>query len=117
MTHFVLSNYTMAWDITNFLTNSKSTLDKWFGLTVVIVGLIVLFVGVWMIASGLMSHGKKQTNWIIAILCLVIGGAMATTGGWDLVKTIGDGGKTTITELGTGGKTTTTTTPKENGKK
>lgn len=98
---------TSTWDITSFLTNSKTTLSSWFALASAIIGVIVLFVGVWMIASGLMSNGKKQTNWIVAIICLIVGGALASTGGWSLVEKIGEGGQTTIKDLGAGKKAAT----------
>ena len=120
MLHANVSGYIMAeakkttttttpgsWDVTSFLTNAKTALSGWFALASAIIGVIVLFVGVWMIASGLMSNGKKQTNWIVAIICLIVGGALASTGGWQLVENIGEGGKKTIKDLG-GDKTATT---------
>ena len=98
-----------GWDLTTFLTNSKDTLEKWFGLVTTLIGIVMIAVSIWQIASGLMSHGKKQTNWPISIILLIVGGAFAGANGFIWVQGIAKGGQKTIDELGngTGGAVTT----------
>lgn len=104
MEQFSLIPQMLAWDITSFLTNSATQLRTWGGLIMILIGVIMIIVAVYQIATGLMSHGKKQTNWVVAILLLLIGGALASFAGandaWNWVGNIAEGGKTTIDDLG-----------------
>lgn len=88
-------------DITTFLKNATSTLKGWGGLFIGLIGVIMVIVSIFKIASGLISHGKKQVNWVVAILLLIIGGAFIA-GEWSFVYGIAAGGKKTIDELGDG---------------
>lgn len=89
-----------AWDLESFLKKSTTTLTKWFGLGVTLLGLIAVALAIWQITSGLMSHGKKQVNWGVTLILLLVGGALTATGGYDFVKGIAQGGKKTIQDLG-----------------
>lgn len=91
------------WDLAEFLKNVETTLGEWFGLAVAVVGLVAIAYAIWQIVSGLMSQGKKQTNWAVAIILLLVGGTLTATGGFDFVQGIAQGGQETIEDLGTGG--------------
>ncbi|MEW4426016.1 hypothetical protein AB1I68_00815 [Paenibacillus pabuli] len=91
------------WDLGSFLGNSKTTLTKWAGLAVALIGVICVFIAIWQIASGLMSHGKKQTNWAISIILLIVGGVLSGTEGFKFVQGIAGGGQKTISDLGVPG--------------
>lgn len=91
-------------DIGSFLQNSITTVEFWISLAVMLLGIVAIGVSIWMIVTGLMSQGKKQTNWFIAIALLLVGGAIATRTGFDFVQGIAEGGKTTIEDLGSGKK-------------
>lgn len=93
---------TANWDIGNFLQNAQDAVKKWGGYVVVLFGLIMILVAAIQIGKGLMSHGKAQTNWMIVIVLLIVGGAFSV-GGWNLVSGIAEGGKKTIEDLGVGG--------------
>lgn len=88
------------WSIDNFLQNVIISLKKWGGYIVILVGVVMIICAVYQIAKGLISHGKTQVNWVVAILLLIIGGAFAA-GGWDLITNIAGGGANTINDLGT----------------
>lgn len=89
-----------GWDLRNFLTNSFTTLGEWFSLAVMILGICAVAYAIWQIVSGLMSQGKKQTNWAVAIVLLLVGGALSMSTGFAFVQSIAEGGKTTIEDLG-----------------
>lgn len=91
-----------AWDLSSFLKNSATTLHTWFSLAILILGVTAVAYAAWQIVSGLMSHGKKQTNWAVAIILLIVGGALSASGGFDFVQKIASGGKQTISDLGNG---------------
>lgn len=92
-----------AWDIGSFLTNSSTTLQTWFNAALIIVGLVAIFWAAWQITTGLMSHGKKQTNWAVSIILLIVGGVLAGSGGgFKFIQGIAGGGKKTIEDLGGG---------------
>lgn len=91
-----------AWDLGSFLQNATSTLKTWGGYVIVLIGVVMVIVSVYKIAKGLMSHGQGQpTNWAVAIILLVLGGAFMV-GGFTFVSGIASGGKKTIEDLGNG---------------
>ena len=87
------------WSLDNFLQNAAGTAKTWGGYFIVLMGIIMIIVAAWQIGSGLMSHGKKQTNWAVAIVLLILGGAFAV-GGFNFVANIASGGADTINSLG-----------------
>lgn len=96
-----MSNFILAWDIGTFLNNTKSTIQSWGGSLIVLIGVIMVIVSVYKIASGLISHGKQQTNWAVAIILLIVGGAFIA-GGWSFVSSVAAGGEKTLNDLGNG---------------
>lgn len=89
-----------SWSLRNFLTNMGDTLGDWFGLAVVILGLVAIAYAIWQITTGLMSHGKKPTNWGVAIVLLIVGGALVAPGGFNFIKGIAESGQSTIDDIG-----------------
>lgn len=92
---------TLSWDIGTFLQNATKTIKQWGSYLIILIGVVLIIVSIWQIAKGLISHGKGQTNWAVAIIMLIIGGALMA-GGFGLVSTIASGGGQTINELGAG---------------
>lgn len=89
------------WDVSTFLKGLKTNVESWLTIIVGLVGLIMVGVAIYQIASGLMSHGRKQTNWFTVILLFLIGGAFVAGGlGWAMG--IAEGGKETIDKMGAG---------------
>ncbi len=91
-----------AWDIENFLNNLKTKIQKWGGLLVAAMGAVAVVWGFVMLITGLMSHGKKPTNWLIVIALILVGGALMASG-WNLMEKVAKGGEKTINDLGGGG--------------
>lgn len=91
----------MAWDLGSFLQNATSTLKTWGGYLIVLIGVVMVVWSVVMIARGLISHGKTQVSWPVAIILLITGGAFMV-GGFSFVANIASGGKQTIEDLGHG---------------
>lgn len=89
------------WALGNFLENATNTLKSWGDYFIILIGVIMIVVAAYQIGSGLMSHGKKQTNWFVAGALLLLGGAFMV-GGFGWVSDIAKSGKTTIDELGSG---------------
>lgn len=92
-----------AWDLRTFLDSSFSTLKDWFSLAIMILGLVAVAFAIWQIVSGLMSQGKKPVNWGLAIVLLLLGGALSMTTGFDFIRGIAEGGQATINDLGGNG--------------
>lgn len=91
----------MSWDLGSFLQNAASTLKTWGGYLIVLIGVVMVVWSVVMIARGLISHGKTQVSWPVAIILLILGGAFMV-GGFSFVSNIASGGKKTIEDLGNG---------------
>lgn len=89
-----------SWSVEKFLTNLQNSMGAWAQIIVVIIGLVMLVVGIFQLAKGMMSGGRGQTNWFLAILLFFIGGALAFTGGWGLVKKVSKSGQQTVEDLG-----------------
>lgn len=92
-----------SWDLGTFLKNSTTTVSGWFSLGITLLGIVAVAYAAYQIVTGLMSHGKKQTNWAIAIILLLVGGAISASSGFAFIQGIAGGGKKTIEDLGNGG--------------
>lgn len=97
---FVLGSTSGTWDLRTFLTNSFDTLGEWFSLAIMILGLVAVAFAAWQIVTGLMSQGRKQTNWGLSIGLLLVGGALSATTGFEFIQGIAGGGRKTIEDLG-----------------
>lgn len=89
----------MEWDLTSFLTSATKTIKGWGSLIMILAGVVLVIVAAVKIVVALVNHGKTQTNWLINIIMLVVGGVLGV-GGWGLVSSIAGGGATTIRQLG-----------------
>lgn len=96
-----MSAYMLAWDVGSFLENLLTSVKGWFGTIVILIGAIMVGVAIYQVATGLISHGKKQTNWFVVILLFLLGGAFFL-GGFQWALGIAQGGKETIDKMGSG---------------
>lgn len=62
------------------LESLAQSLGGWGSRIMLILGIASLIVAAYQIVSGLISHGKKQTNWLIVIALLIVGGIFTTVG-------------------------------------
>ena len=96
-----------TFDIEQFLINSAAKLKTWGGLLLILIGVVMMICAICKIASGLISHGKKQVSWAVCIIMLILGGALCSFGmgddAWNWVQGIAKGGKETIDDLGGAG--------------
>lgn len=86
-------------DIGSFIDALTSSGKSIFSGVVILIGLLMVFVGIWQIAKGFLSAGKGQTNWLMAIGCLIIGGLLAFSG-YETIVNMAAGASQTITNLG-----------------
>lgn len=91
-----------GWTLENFLNNAFKKLKGWGGILVTIIGIVMLVAGIYQVAKGLISHGKTQVSWPIAIILILLGAALAFAGVWGLMSDIGTGARGTIESLGEG---------------
>lgn len=89
-----------GFSIDTFLGNSENLAKSVVSFIIVIAGVILVGAGIVQIAKGLASGGKGQVNWVMSILCLLVGGALMA-GGFAFVKQIASGGKNEIEKMGT----------------
>lgn len=90
-----------TWDVSSLLANGAATLRGWGSYIIIILGIVALIAAAYMIVTGLISHGKKQTSWAVAIILVIVGG-MLFAGGWGMwVDNISNTGKETIEKLAT----------------
>jgi hypothetical protein len=95
-----------AIEIANILKNARNALGTWGGIIIAILGAAALIVAAYMIVSGLISHGKKQTSWLVVIALVVVGGLFVTLGfnTWATMTQTGDAEKILKTGYNADGK-------------
>lgn len=69
-----------GWSVSNVLKNIANKLRVWGSGLMIVIGIVMIIVGIWKIASGLISHGKQQVNWVVNILLIIVG-ALFCAGG------------------------------------
>lgn len=88
-------------DIGSLLNGGGASIEYWASIVVVILGVIALLVGAYMLVSGLISHGKKQTSWVVVILLFVVGGVLLI-GGWDTLVNVAGAANSSISSWSNG---------------
>ena len=86
------------WDIGTFLANATDTIQGWGGLFLMLIGVVMIIVAGYKIATGLMSD-NKQVSWFKVVVLLIVGGVLAF-GGYEILSDAASMGKHTIDELG-----------------
>lgn len=79
-----------------FITSVQQTLGNWGSIIVSIIGIAMVIVGIYKVAKNLMSHGKGQNSWVVAIALILVGGALAISGGWATVGSLVGTANTTL---------------------
>lgn len=93
--------------IGKFLQSVQESLGNWGQIIVSIIGVAMVIVGLYKIAKNLISHGKGQNSWVVAIALVLVGGAMAVTGGWGMIGGLVNTGKTSMENFANGQGDTT----------
>lgn len=95
MTLNMLATYILAdtspKGISNILKGASHQLQKWGQWFLVVVGVAMVIYGIFQIAKGMMSGGRGQTNWVMAIGCIIVGGLLSVSGGWGFVANLASG--------------------------
>ena len=104
--------------IGKFLGSVQESLGNWGSIIVSIIGVAMVIVGIYKIAKNLISHGKGQNSWVIAIALVLVGGALAVAGGWSTLGNLVGVSNETLNNFaaGTGDTGTTAKDPFESGK-
>ena len=93
-----------GFSITSLLGNFGTSLNKWGSLIIFIFGVAAIISAVYMLVTGLISHGKKQTSWAVVIILFIVGGvctAGGASGAWKFVAgSISGGDKETVAQMG-----------------
>jgi len=88
--------------LTSLLKGGINFLQEIGGYIVVLAGVILLIVGIVQIVKGLAGGGKGQTNWVMSIGCLIVGGALMF-GGWTLLTSLSKAGGGALQEMNDAG--------------
>lgn len=91
-----------SWSVSGLLTAFRKSVTGYVQVIIVFVGVVMVGVGVYQIAKNLISHGKGQTNWVVTIALIMIGGMLMLSGGWTILEDIGTGSKNTLDNMGKG---------------
>lgn len=92
-----------------FIGSVQSTLGNWGSIIVSIIGVVMVVVGIYKVAKNLMSHGKGQNSWAVAIALILVGGALAISGGWKTVESLVKTGNESVKKFSQGEADTSAT--------
>lgn len=90
------------WTISNFITSAQKSVMSYVQVIILIIGVVMVGFGIFQVAKNLISHGKGQTNWVVTIALIVIGGTLMLTSGWSVIKNVGNGVSGSLQNMGTG---------------
>lgn len=94
------------WSVTSLLAGGAQTLQTWGALILFILGCAAIIAGIYKLVTGLVSHGQKQTSWVVVILLILVGGVLtvgSALNAWQFVAgTVAGTGFKTLDDLGTG---------------
>ena len=96
-----LSAFAMDFTIDGFLNNLASQGALWVSAIVTLVGLVMMGFGIFKVGKGFVSD-RAQTNWVMAIGAIVLGGALAAGGGFGLLQTMSSGVLNEVNQMGGG---------------
>lgn len=86
------------WDLGTFLENATDSIQGWGGLFLILIGVVMIIVAGYKIATGLMSD-RAQVSWVKVVVLLIAGGVLAF-GGYQIISDMASLGKNTIEQLG-----------------
>lgn len=95
--------------IGGFIGSVQKTLGNWGSIIVSIIGIAMVIVGIYKVAKNLISHGKGQNSWVVAIALILVGGALAISGGWATVGSLVGTGNATLKDFAEGNADTSAT--------
>ena len=84
------------------LNSFQQTLGNWGSIIVSIIGIAMVIVGVYKVAKNLISHGKGQNSWAVAIGLILVGGVLAVAGGWSTLGNLVSTGNATLDKFAEG---------------
>lgn len=94
-----LSSFAM-FSIDTFLSSLSTNGENWVSLIVVLVGLAMMGFGIFKVGKGFISD-RAQTNWVMAIGAIILGGALAA-GGLFLLRDMSSGVLNEVNQMGGG---------------
>lgn len=84
-----------------FFDNLKGAIKAWGGSFIGVIGAFMLVAAAVMIAKAFMQHGRGQTNWLMLMFMIIVGGCFFV-GGFNIMDTLANMGKQTLNDLATG---------------
>lgn len=96
-----LSAFSMEFSINQFLSNLKVQGTDWVSWIVILVGLAMMGFGIFKVGKGFISD-RAQTNWVMAIGAIILGGALAV-GGITILQGMSSGVLNEVNQMGGGG--------------
>lgn len=92
---------TKSFDIISFLKNATGYLKEIGNYLMILGGVILIIVAVVQIIKGLAGGGRGQTNWVMTIGALLVGGLLVF-GGWNMATSVASLGAGTIEQVASG---------------
>lgn len=89
-----------GFDLGTFFDNLAKLGKEWGAKFIVFLGVILVVWGIVNIVKAFISQGRGQTNWLMTIAMLLVGGFLCAIGGWDTIQNFLNIGAGTITKMG-----------------
>ena len=92
--------FQLGFNLGTFFSNLTEKAKEWGGFFIAFLGVILVIWGIVAIVKAFISHGRGQTNWVLSIGMILVGGFLIGASQWDKIQSFLDIGTNTITSLG-----------------
>ena len=76
----------------------SNDIGYWASIIVVIFGVIAILVSVYMLVTGLISHGRKSVMWVLVFVAFIVGSVLCVAG-WNGLSNVAGAAYNTVTSV------------------
>ena len=88
-----------SWTIDSFLKNFGSSLKRWSGLIMIVLGVLTIIVAVWF-AFKIVTDKQQRGKWVLDFLIAMIVAGLLLFGGYSLFSSVSSGVSRSVKQMG-----------------
>lgn len=88
-----------GWSIDSFLSNLGTSLKRWAGRIMTVIGIVAIIVAVWF-GFKIVTDKQQRGKWIVDFLIALTFAGLFLTGGYALFKSMSGGISSSVKDMG-----------------
>jgi len=88
-----------GWTVDSFLKNFGSSLKRWAGLIMIVLGALTIIVAVWF-AFKVVTDKQQRSKWMLDFLIAMIVAGLLLFGGYGLFSSVSSGVSRSVKQMG-----------------